>query len=82
MGAESIHKNIDIYRFKETKDSFSGVCTIVYDSNSAFIKGLHGTIDFKDRTLLKSYLTKKGIKNIFFVRHKKSTKRLVKKEIK
>tara|TARA_R110000850_G_scaffold24625_5_gene71895 strand:- start:99 stop:344 length:246 start_codon:yes stop_codon:yes gene_type:complete len=70
MAAERIHDLIDLYRFKELNDTFTGICTLMYDRDTVFVKGLHGTYDFADRTELKEYLASKGIHKASYVKRR------------
>lgn len=69
MGSERIQDRIELYRFKEAKNTFTGVCTLIYDDNKVFIKGLYGAIDMSDVKELKRYLFGAGVTEFSFIRH-------------
>ena len=77
MGSERIQDRIELYRFKETKTTFTGVCTIIYDGDKAFIKGLHGSIDRHDFKELKTYFSDAGVREVSFIRHGELIKKRV-----
>ena len=78
MVAEAIEGRVELYRFKEVGDTFSSICTLVYNQDVVLIKGLCGTIDLQDWRELREYLTKSGVKEAFYER-RKSGKVLYKK---
>tara|TARA_R110000772_G_scaffold131083_2_gene239354 strand:+ start:107 stop:388 length:282 start_codon:yes stop_codon:yes gene_type:complete len=71
MGAERLQDKIELYRFNENKGTFTGVCTIIYDRDKAFIKGLHGTISTDDKRELEEHLRLNGVKEVCFVHNKR-----------
>jgi len=77
MGSERIQDRIELYRFKETKTTFTGVCTLIYDNNKVFIKGLYGAISMTDVKELKQYLSGAGVTEVSFIRHGKLIKKRV-----
>ena len=77
MGSERIQDRIELYRFKETKTTFTGVCTLIYDNNKVFIKGLYGAISMSDAKELKRYLSGAGVTDVSFIRHGKLIKKRV-----
>lgn len=77
MGSERIQDRIELYRFKETKATFTGVCTLIYDSDKVFIKGLYGEIDMSDAKELKRYLSGVGVTEVSFIRHGKLIRKRV-----
>jgi hypothetical protein len=77
MGSERIQDRIELYRFKESGGTFSGICTIIYDGDKAFIKGLHGSVGISDLKELRSYLSSVGINDVSFIRHGKLIKKKV-----
>ena len=71
MGAERIQDRIELYRFKEFCGTYSAICTLIYDDDTVFVKGLHGTIDIADSKELKAYVLSQGVKKMSFIKKNK-----------
>ena len=77
MGSERIQDRIELYRFKETKTTFTGVCTLIYDNDKVFVKGLYGAIGMSDAKELKRYLSGVGVTEVSFIRHGKMIRKRI-----
>jgi hypothetical protein len=72
MASEKLDGDSELYRFKETETSFSGICVLVFKDNKVTIKGLCSKIDSGDRRELSEYLESTGVSECFYERRKAS----------
>ena len=75
MGAERLQDIIEIYRFKEDGSTYSASVVLVYDGDTAVVKGLCEAIDTEDWKEVTDHLRSNGVRYMQYTRMNTGRKR-------
>jgi hypothetical protein len=68
MAAERLQDIIELYRFGEGNNTFTSICTLVYNRDVVHVKGLANPMTLPDWRELKAHLIEQGVKEITWER--------------